>query len=312
MASRQKPTIVNEGTEAVSRFNGTMVQRKTSPSAKPSIRKLNAASHGANLSQAKSRGLMKSQRWLLPLVVLVGMATLSAQTPRPTFEVASVRKTVQPNPIAPAPTAPDTFYRAGEILPYFIRLAYSIQSFQLAGGPEWVRTDRFEIHAKSDAPASPGQLRRMLQTLLAERFKLVLRKEQQDMPHLALVVDRKNLGPNLTPCADWLNPPPFNASPKMPQGASFFRNRCVELSEVATRATAAMGTPAIDKTGLTGLWNYTIVYRRPRPVDASPAADADAPFFDVAMRQQLGLKLESARGPVDVLVIDSVQQPTEN
>ena len=182
---------------------------------------------------------MESRRWLWLCTFAVSVVALDGQEPRPTFEVASVRKTVQPNPIAPAATAPDTFYRAGEVLPYFIRLAYNIQSFQLVSGPEWLRTDRFEINAKSRMPASPGQMRLMLQALLEERFKLVLRKEQRDIRHLALVVERKDLGPSLTQCADWLNPPPINASLKVPQGASFARNRCVELSEVAARATAA-------------------------------------------------------------------------
>jgi uncharacterized protein (TIGR03435 family) len=73
-----------------------------------------------------------------------------------------------------------------------------------------------------------------------------------------------------------------------------------------------MGTPVIDRTGLAGLWNYTIAYVRPRPADAATASDVDVPFFDVAIRQQLGLKLESVTGPVALMVIESVAQPTEN
>jgi len=249
---------------------------------------------------------------VIAVAAAMGESTIAAQPPRPAFAVASVRQTTQPNPIAPAPTAPDTFYRVGEVLPYYIRLAYDVQSFQLVGGPDWIRTHRFEINAKADGPASPAQLRLMLQTLLEDRFKLVLRRDQQEMRHLALVVDRKDrLGPDLTPCKDWLNPPPFAAS-RLPPGASLARNRCVELSEVASRATGIMGTPVIDRTGLAGLWNYTIAYVRPRPADAATASDVDVPFFDVAIRQQLGLKLESVTGPVALMVIESVAQPTEN
>ena len=258
---------------------------------------------------------MGFQRWLWPCVVAVGvMVTLAAQEPRPTFDVASVRKSVQPNPIAPARTSPDTFFRAGEPLTYFIRLAYDVQSFQLVGGPDWVRTDRFEIRAKSDGAASPGQMRLMLQTLLEERFRLVVRKEQQEMRHLALRVDSDGrLGPNLTPCADWLNAPPYKVPFRVPQGGSVAGNRCVQLSEVASRASGAMRTPVIDRTGLTGLWDYTVAFAPSRSSgDTSITPEPDLPLFDVAIRQQLGLKLESARGPVDVLVIDSVQQPTEN
>jgi hypothetical protein len=99
---------------------------------------------------------MNTQRWLsLAAFALSLTLTLTAQESRPTFEVASVLRTFQPNPIAPARTSPDTFYRAGETLSYLVRLAHDIQGFQLIGGPDWVRSDRFEIHAKSDRAASP-------------------------------------------------------------------------------------------------------------------------------------------------------------
>jgi uncharacterized protein (TIGR03435 family) len=132
------------------------------------------------------------------------------------------------------------------------------------------------------------------------------------MSHLALVVESDRPGPNLTPCSDWQNPKPFDASFKVPQGASFFRNRCVELSEVAARATAIMGIPVIDRTSLTGLWNYALTYVRPQPATVTGAVAVDAPFFDTAIRQQLGLKLQPERGPVEVLVIEHVAPPVEN
>ena len=72
-----------------------------------------------------------------------------------------------------------------------------------------------------------------------------------------------------------------------------------------------MGTPVIDRTGLSGLWNYTIAYSRPQPVAVAGGTEADAPYFDAAIRGQLGLKLQSERGPVDVLVIQTVAPPIE-
>ena len=251
---------------------------------------------------------MKSQRWLWSCVVAVSVTVTLAQEPRPAFDVASVRKTVQPNSLVPTRITQDTFYGAGETLAHYIRYAYDVQFFQLTGGPEWVRTDRFEIRARSEAAASPAQFRLMLQTLLEDRFKLVLRKEQQDMRYLALVVDRKSLGPGLTPCTDWRNAPPFRA-PRVQQGWSVYGNRCVAVSHVAAQASSEMGIPVIDRTGLAGLWDYTVTFARlPASIPPVPAVMP----FDVAIRQQLGLKLEQSRGPVDVLVIDSVQQPTEN
>ena len=247
------------------------------------------------------------------ILVLCGVVALRAQTPKPTFEVASVRKTVQPNSLVPTRTTQNTFYGAGETLAHYIRHAYGLQSFQLVGGPDWVRTDRFEIRAKSEKAASPEQMRLMLQALLEERFSLVLLPERQEMRHLALRVDRGDrLGPNLTECADRLNAPPFKA-PRVQQGWSVYGNRCVTLSEVAARASSEMGMPVIDRTGLGGLWDYTVTFvRSPQSSDVSIPREPALLPFDVAMRQQLGLRLESVRGPVDVLVIDSVQQPTEN
>src|SRR5262245_40350752 len=99
---------------------------------------------------------------VVSVLVLCGVVALGAQTPKPTFEVASIRKQVQSGPIPPTRTSPDTFYRAAETLAFLVRLAYDVQNFQVVGGPDWVRTDRFEIRAKAASAMSPEEMRLML------------------------------------------------------------------------------------------------------------------------------------------------------
>ncbi|MGH7553391.1 MAG: TIGR03435 family protein, partial [Longimicrobiales bacterium] len=92
--------------------------------------------------------------------------------------------------------------------------------------------------------------------------------------------------------------------------------KCVAISAVAETAAGLLGRLVVDKTGLSGLWTYQLAFARPEPLppgrERDPADQENVPVFATALQEQLGLKLEPTRGPVDVLVIDSVQQPTEN
>jgi len=219
-----------------------------------------------------------------------------------------------------------------------ITWAYQIQSFQLEGGPGWIASDRFDILAKPEreVPSTGEQdpRRMMLRTLLADRFKLVMHKETKELPIFELVLARQGgkLGPQLRPaavdCAARAaaaragTPPPSSGPP----GPGFCGTTMNPVSVRGGGATMAMLASlleraakrlVIDRTGLKGNWDLEVNYtpdrsQLPPGVELPSSIDPNGPSLFTALEEQLGLKLRPARGPVEVLVIDSVQQPTPN
>jgi uncharacterized protein (TIGR03435 family) len=251
------------------------------------------------------------------------VVAMSAQTSKPTFAVASVKK--QPAQIPPSRPPSGTtqsttaaFRRLNATVVSLVRFAYGIMDFQVIGGPEWAREDLFEINARAGGPATSEQMQPMVQSLLEDRFKLVVRREQREMRTSALVLARDDgrLGPQVEKCDDPANLPPPKPI-RVPPGASLpYSVRCGPISNVASLASALLKMPVVDRSGVTGLWTYTLVFLQLEPLPPGLLRDLadreNVPPFATALRDQLGLKLESGRGPVDVLVIDSVQQPTPN
>ena len=264
----------------------------------------------------------RSSGWL-SLVALGMVVTASAQTHRPTFEVASVKKQpalIPPTPPSSAsrpPLSTGVFHRVNATVASLVQFGYSVRDFQLIGGPEWIRKDLFEINARAATEVSTEQMRLMVQSLLEDRFTLIVRHEQRDMRGSSLVVARDDgrLGPKLEKCEDPENPSPWKPI-RIPPGGDFRFRRCVAISAVAEDATGFLRSPVVEKTGLTGLWSYELTFAQNQPLPPGRERDLadqeNVPVFATALQEQLGLKLEPTRGPVDVVVIDSVRQPSEN
>jgi bla regulator protein BlaR1 len=225
-----------------------------------------------------------------------------------------------------------------------ITFAYQIQSFQLEGGPDWIPSDRFDILAKPEreVPSTGaffgGQepFRMMLRTLLADRFKLVMHKETKELPIFELVLAREDgtLGPRLRPAAvdcaaraaaaaKGEAPPPASSGPPGPGSCGMNMNPVsvrgggVTLAMLASLLEGPAQRLVIDRTGLAGNWDLEVNYtpdpsQVPPGVELPPGIDPNGPSLFTAIEEQLGLKLRPARGPVEVLVIDSVQRPTPN
>src|SRR5687768_6575078 len=141
------------------------------------------------------------------ILVCVGLAvTLSAQAPRPAFEVVSVKKLAQR--VAPSPSQASTqsaaLYFANVTVAGLVQYAYNVRDFALVGGPDWISRDLFEVNARAATEVSPDEKRLMVQSLLADRFKLVVRRDKQEMGFSQLVLARSDgrLGPNFTDCPD--------------------------------------------------------------------------------------------------------------
>jgi uncharacterized protein (TIGR03435 family) len=170
----------------------------------------------------------------------------------------------------------------------------------------------------------------MLRSLLAERFELRLHIEDREVPIYALVLGRSDgqFGPNVKrsnlDCAAIsaaqtqgrampAMTPPSNGAPLcgMTQGGTTVRGGGVSLEFLADSLSGPAGRTVVDRTGLTGLWEFTLI-RAPQQPGAGTAPLPDAPSVFTAVQEQLGLRLEPSRGTVQVLVVDHIERPTEN
>jgi uncharacterized protein (TIGR03435 family) len=219
-------------------------------------------------------------------------AQLRAQIP--SFEVANIKPNDpvrNPNVVA-GWSATRSGLRAVGSVRALIRQAYDVEDERIAGGPKWFDSDVFEIDAKSSAPANPGELRVMLQSLLAERFNLRMHSETRQLSIYSLVVAKN--GSKLQPASE---PGGVSSGPTLLRGT-------MDASAIARSLTSALGRNVIDNTGLKGTYKLDLTW--------APDARQDGPSIFTAIQEQLGLKLESIKGPVQVFVIDRATLPTPN
>lgn len=206
-------------------------------------------------------------------------------------------------------------------------MAYGVQSFQVVDGPAWAAADGYDIVAKApDGTAvNMESFRPMLQTLLADRFQLKLRRETRDLPiyNLVLANRDKALGTKLKRSAidcTGNTPPPADPSLLASCGA-WARPGGFSMGGMPIRVFTRLLSPAVsrvivDQTQLAGTWDLEVSYTPDLTTAPGAGGDArppsDSPTLFTALREQLGLNLEPGRGPVEVLVIESVARPTEN
>lgn len=254
------------------------------------------------------------------------------------FEVASVRPNNSGEPRVLLGLQPGGRFSATNVTArLLIRQAYDVQDFQIVGGPDWLGSDRFDVVAKApDDTLSPELLRPMLRALLEDRFTLAASRETRDLPIYELVVARPDgaLGQRLTPAAvDCAarrerrggGPPPPLPQPGEPiecgmmMGLGRITAGGIPLAELARSLSPQVGRVVIDKTGLTATYDFQLTYA-PEQLTAAggppllnggtpSTVDPDAPNLFTALQEQLGLKLESRRGPVDVVVVERLERP---
>lgn len=282
-------------------------------------------------------------------VILLAFVLPHAATAQPivtttglTFEAASVKPSPrpEPNPFGFPVGATIRFLPGGRVtatqatLRDLIRRAYDVQDVRIAGGPEWIGADRFDVVAV--AASNPGgtadQLPRMLRSLLVERFTLRLHTETRDVAVYDLVTTRRDgrLGPQLrqsdVDCAALrLKRGPGGAAPangsepdcqtsfRVSGGSMTISFRGETTSELARRVIPERDRPVIDKTGLAGTFDGELTFA-PEPLPGFPRLPGSENGVSVftALPEQWGLKLEPARSPVEILVIESAEKPAAN
>ena len=279
---------------------------------------------------------------VIALLVASGIATFAQSLPAPpgsnapAFEVASIKRNLTDDK-GPRRAEPDRFVSIGWPLRYVIATAYRARGFQVVGGPAWIDTDFFDINAKAADKTPSAEILPMVRSLLAQRFKLRAHVERRELPVYVLVLARPDgrLGPGIRRTTQ--NCLQLRTEGKTTPGrpgefpvcASRLLAKALKGSPMLEMAEGGISVPAfianmssylpdrlvIDRTGLKGDFDIQLQFEMlgagpaPTSPDATTPVD-DAPTLFNAVQQQLGLKLQSERAPVDVLVIDSVEPPT--
>ena len=271
---------------------------------------------------------------VLAMAVALGclLMPLTAQEP-PAFAVVSIKRTPPDTRSMGFRFAPDRFVTTNYAVRALLVLAYGVAGFQIGDLPAWTDSERFDIDARMP-PGTFTQRQRtaMLQAMLIDRFKLKTHREQRGVPAYALVLARSDqkFGPSLT--STTLNCDDIRAkraaagtaptTPEqlmdcgffqsgLPGGARRMRARGVSIGELVLAIGNYVDRPVLDRTGTTGGFDLDLTFR---PQAGGPSLDSktDVPLIVTALQEQLGLKLEAITTPVDMLIIDSVERPTEN
>jgi uncharacterized protein (TIGR03435 family) len=236
---------------------------------------------------------------------MVVLPALAQSQTGPAFDVASVKPTQHGRNAEGLSRSsveipsPDRLVAENSSLDELIRFAYDLKEYQVAG-PVWLNDDSecFDVVAKAGSGYSKAQIRMMLQTLLKQRFKLAEHRENRVLPIYELVVGKR--GPKLR-----------DADPSGRKGTSSGGGKLtatkVTMADFAYQLSRQLNRPVIDKTNVSGAFDITLRYSRDEET-----ASADPPL-STAIQETLGLKLESTRGPIEVLVVDHIEKaPTQN
>ena len=258
---------------------------------------------------ARLSGLFRRGRLTLRVcpIALMGLVVTAvfAQTPL-TFEVASVK--VHPFPyqvVKSEVSGPRATWEAYG-LEGLIMEAYRVDSYQISRGPAWLASDRFDINAKApgDRTLTADRKREMLRALLEDRFQLKVHRETREQPVYSLVVAKG--GPKLKASSEDARPGMTLESKGQAVEILFSK---WDMARLAGQISGNEGRKVVDKTGLSGEYDITLSYADDR---RAAGGQQDGPSLFTALQEQLGLKLESQKGPVEVLVIDHAEKPSEN
>jgi uncharacterized protein (TIGR03435 family) len=262
---------------------------------------------------------LKDSAMLITIFLLTaagGLCQIKTDTgARLEFEVASI-KPAKPGAdgggIKPLPGG-QTYVATNVPVKLMIKLMFHLNDRQISGGPGWLDTDLYDVDAKADGPHSLDDLHVMFQNLLVDRFKLKYHKETRILPAYELVVDKS--GAKLT---ENKSPEHFDI-PVRPTGFGKLEATHCSMSYFSWSLSQRLDRPVIDQTGLTQFYDFKLEWTpelppgvAARPDLAANVPPTNGPDIFTALREQLGLKLDSHKGPVEVMIIDQVERPSEN
>ena len=217
------------------------------------------------------------------------------------FEVVSIKPGDPNDPSSSSRSNPASFEMRNTTLNTLVRGAFDLNEFQLLGGPKWAGSARFSMVAKIPPHSRREDIPLMMQSMLADRFKLVFHREMRTLREYALVVDKG--GSKLTSASE-----EEKAHGGSSQGPRRLTAQAATLADLARMLVSVVEAPVVDRTGISG--QYSIALRFSPTLNGAPG-DGDQPDIFTEIKK-LGLRLEAFRGPVEVLVIDSAEMPSDN
>ena len=260
------------------------------------------------------------------------MAVIAVTLPAVSFDVASVKINKDqsgPSNIS-ASKQPGRFIVSNTPILFVVLYAYNLMGHQLIGMPDWTWDASVDITAQYPPGASEDQIRDMVQDLLKERFGLVVHRDKRVIPAYDLTLAAKDghpgpaMKPSTVDCAQWIADKrpqrdaggPSSASPtgKRPAcmisaGRRWMAGGSVTMQQFTGPLQAMVGRPVVDKTGLQGEFDIDLTWAL---MDDANTPQSDAPSIFTAVREQLGLKLDTHQEPFDVIVVDHIALPTAN
>jgi len=273
----------------------------------------------------------------IALVATIGVAhsQTGVPVPRAGFDVASITpNTSGARPARLGAPSPGRFHAENVWLRFLIQLAWNVKDFQVLGGPGWAASDRYDISATTGGNATFDEMKPMIQALLNDRFHLSLHSETRELPVYELVAARDGIklqtskdGSCVTRSSVFGLPAPGQTPPNfcgnMMMSPRSISGNGISMEQITAAISNALQRTVVDKTGLTGAFDVHVEWTPDQstpglmapglaPVASEPSADALSGSIFTVIQKQLGLKLQSAKGPVKVLVIDHVERPSEN
>jgi bla regulator protein BlaR1 len=254
------------------------------------------------------------------------------------YEVASIKPNKSGDNMTRMMIKPDGLSVTGATLDMLVQDAYGVRYFQISGSPGWFKSERYDIEAKTDSSVveelrklsddqREAESRRMLQALLADRFQLKLHSDTKELPVYTLVIAKN--GPKLQVARPGDTYPNGFKGPDGGGGAGMMfmegnggpvKGQGIPIASLVHLLSQQLGRTVLDKTGLTGKYDFTLQWTPDEAqgppglpgIDNAPPPESLGPSIFTAIQEQLGLKLESQKGPVEILVIDHAERPSEN
>jgi uncharacterized protein (TIGR03435 family) len=240
----------------------------------------------------------------------LSIVALAASAQTPTFEVASIKPNRSLGGMSSIHLSKGRVSMENVSLKKVILNAYGIPDDReyTIDGPRWLTTEHFDIDAIFPGDTPLPQVRQMMQTLLAERFKLVLHRETRQLTMYSLVIAKDGLKIH----------PEEDGQGRTSSGPGRLEATKIPMQRLADLLAHSVGSPVIDSTGVKGVFDFTLQWspdEAPKiaAADGNAAAVVAGPSIFTALQEQLGLKLMSEKGPVEILVVDHIEKaPTEN